>query len=43
MARNKRASRKRSTFKKQNGSNVFAGFWNNRCMCQDCRGSRSLY
>lgn len=43
MARSTRARRKKSTFRKQNGTNPYAGRLNNGCGCQDCRGSRRLF
>lgn len=38
MARSTRARRKKSTFRKQPGSNPWAGRLNNQCRCHDCTG-----
>lgn len=42
MARKNSARRKKSTFRKSNGSNPWAGLLNNSCPCHNCRGARGL-
>lgn len=43
MARNKNVRRKRSSFRKTNANNPWAGKLGNMCPCQNCRGSRYLF
>lgn len=43
MARSSRAKRTRSTFRKTNGTNPWAGHIGNNCKCKDCRSSQTNF